>query len=436
MSLLLLKTRDLTWQDHTLNTEVMLAPARSGLLLNKHKTLGAKCEMDKQLYERQRAQCVKDFLSSRRLIDRQRQKLINRQRELGSKRPRVRSAATAQPPAVQPDASGSTLKERSASAPGNLVNRSELPAIYIDTGADSPDPSDSSSFFVTELLSDHPPATSTPLPSFPTPARIASLPSAPVVGTRSAPGGRAPHVQNGRSLPGDRPNGKAARFPMKPTAPASKARGASTVSRPPGGYPTPTRKLGASSPGVASSSQRASSNQGAHRPSRDSLSLRSEPRQALSVRFAAELSPADENGDGDDDDDDNKKNDGKETMKDSSLEAKVRAFLDDINDFTVARRLGKETKKKPDLWPMAPKPEVTTPLVAKRYNSWSVDHSALLSAFDQFCSVQTPEELSRVMRLATKLKASVKVTRNQSIVPSIATFRSTRAFKTLLGKQG
>ena len=59
MSLLLLKTRDLTWQDHTLNTEVMLAPARSGLLLNKHKTLGTKCNIDKQLYDRQKEQCLK-----------------------------------------------------------------------------------------------------------------------------------------------------------------------------------------------------------------------------------------------------------------------------------------------------------------------------------------------------------------------------------------
>jgi hypothetical protein len=69
MSLLLLKTKDLTWQDHTLNTEVMLAPARSVLLLNKHKTLDAKCEGARQLFERQRIQCIKDFLSSRRWVN-------------------------------------------------------------------------------------------------------------------------------------------------------------------------------------------------------------------------------------------------------------------------------------------------------------------------------------------------------------------------------
>lgn len=424
MSLLLLKTRDLTWQDHTLNTEVMLAPARSGLLLNKHKTLGAKCEMDKQLYERQRTQCIKDFLSSRRLIDRQRQKLIHRQRELGSKskRPRVRSASTAQPPApaAQDDTSGMTLKERSASAPGSMRNQTELPTIYIDTGANSPDPSDSSSFFVTELASDAP-VTSTPLPSFSIAPRIAAMSSAPVTSTRSVPG-RNP-LQN-RSPTGEKSPTKS-RSPTKTHTPTKTP----TPTKP----QPPTRAIGRTIPGGASSPQRASSNQGAHRLSRDSTSLRSEPRQSLSVRFAAALSPAEESGDAGGDGDSGK-DDGRESMKDPTLEAKVRAFIDDINDFTIARRLGKETKKKPELWPGARKQEVATPLVAKRYSTWSVDHSALLSAFDQFCNVQTPEELTRAMRLASKLKASVKITRNQSIVPSIATFRSTRAFKTLIGK--
>ena len=73
-------------------------------------------------------------------------------------------------------------------------------------------------------------------------------------------------------------------------------------------------------------------------------------------------------------------------------------------------------------------------MVAKRYNTWSVDQGELLAAFDQFCLAQNSDELARVVRLAAKLKAGVKVTRNQSIVPTMAAFRGTRAFKALLGK--
>ncbi|KAK7095094.1 uncharacterized protein [Littorina saxatilis] len=397
MSLLLLKTRDLTWQDHTLNTEVMLAPARSGLLLNKHKTLGAKCQMDKQLYERQRTQCVKDFLSSRRLIDRQRQKLLSRQRELGTKQPRAQSAvdaATAEK-SREKAAEEAGLKERSYSAPGGL--RAQLgggrPAIYIDTGATSPDESDSSSFFVTKM-------SDTPLPFFPVPNRI-PLSSAPLKIRHNGPGripafaGRSPVAEN--------------KPPSKSTTPVK------------GRSPTRSRTTATpTGPPVSQAlSRRASALPfDAHRKSRDLMTPQSESKHPQRVRFA-DIDADDVDGD--------------EGLRDPPLEVKVRTFLDDINQFTVACRLGKTAKDKPELWPgSGRRREASSPLVAKRYNQWSVDQAALLSAFDQFCNVKTPEELSRVRRLAGKLNAGVKVTRNQSIRPSMATFKSTKAFKSLL----
>nr|KAG5686806.1 hypothetical protein BaRGS_013126 [Batillaria attramentaria] len=267
MSLLLLKTRDLTWQDHTLNTEVMLAPTRSGLLLNKHKTLGARCEMDKQLYERQRAQCLKDFLTGRRMIDRQRQRLVQRQRELDTKH---------------------DLHQYN----------------YIRSGR---------------------------------------------------------HVQ---------------------------------------------KKLNPFHPEITHALE--------------------------SVRFPDTLRTADD----DDEDDDDESSDPKVTTQEPTLEEKVRVFLSDIENFSARTHSEREANR--EAWLAMTKRrrnDVAMPLVAKRYNTWQVDQAQLLAAFDDFCQNQTVEGLTRAMRIAAKMKASVKVTRNQSIVPSIATFKSTRAFKALLNRQ-
>ncbi|KAL8597532.1 hypothetical protein ACOMHN_033403 [Nucella lapillus] len=415
MSLLLLKTRDLTWQDHTLNTEVMLAPARSGLLLNKHKTLGAKCQMDKQLYERQRAQCIKDFLFSRRLIDRRRQKLVNRQRELRCKQARATSALPTHNPDTTEEAEAAILsKERSASAPGGGSRvKMELPAIYIDTGAVSPDPSDSSSLFVTEMGD-------APFPSFPVPTRI-PMSSTPF-NTNSAPGrsswrNRTPvrdtTPTRNRTPTRNNITPTRNRTPTKSTTPTpnktlTRETGSSTNQGP---FPRPLRSFSVFDA----------------RPSRAHTPQKSDSKPSVTVRFA--------DGDTEEKEEDDPKT--KQDPKDTVLEAKVRAFIDDIKDFTTDRKLGKTPKNQRSegfaLFERRCEPPspAKTPLVAKRYNAFSVEQTELLSAFEQFCNVQTPEELTKAMRLASKLKANVKVTRNQSIVPSIATYKSTRAFKTL-----
>ena len=197
------------------------------------------------------------------------------------------------------------------------------------------------------------------------------------------------------------------------------------------------------------------------------------PKQTpLSVRFAVSAASPRREGEEEGREGEGAGLGGREGLRDAGLESKVRTFLDDVTQFTSARRQGRPAARRPDLWgtgggegasrtatPQAPltpntphTPQHTpgpasslgrsttrastpaTPVVAKRYNTWSVDQNELLTAFDQFCLVQNTDELARVVRLASKLKAGVKMTRNQSIVPTMAAFRGTRAFKALISK--
>lgn len=76
--LFLLKTRDLTWQDHSMNIEVMLAPNRTFLLLKKHKTLNARCKQNKDLLEKQLDSAVNSYRSETTMVNRQKQDLYVR----------------------------------------------------------------------------------------------------------------------------------------------------------------------------------------------------------------------------------------------------------------------------------------------------------------------------------------------------------------------
>ncbi|XP_005091893.1 uncharacterized protein LOC101849432 [Aplysia californica] len=113
MSLLMLKTKNLSWQDHTLNIEVMLAPLRSTLLLNKHKTLDTKYDKEKALFERQKDACIKDFVVEKRLIERRRQKLNKRKKDILAET-RAKSALEKEDTTV----TEAVNQERSYSAPG------------------------------------------------------------------------------------------------------------------------------------------------------------------------------------------------------------------------------------------------------------------------------------------------------------------------------
>ncbi|XP_071096873.1 uncharacterized protein [Haliotis cracherodii] len=82
MSLLLLKTKNLSWQDHTMNVEVMLSPNHSQLLFNKHKTLGTQYIKEVDLYQKQISTLVKDITVEKRLMARYHTRLVSRQKEL------------------------------------------------------------------------------------------------------------------------------------------------------------------------------------------------------------------------------------------------------------------------------------------------------------------------------------------------------------------
>lgn len=79
MSLLAVKTKNLTWQDHQLNFEMMLAPTFPKLLLNKHRTYSTKCDQAKSQIEQQRATYCRSFTGERRLVERQSISLNKRQ---------------------------------------------------------------------------------------------------------------------------------------------------------------------------------------------------------------------------------------------------------------------------------------------------------------------------------------------------------------------
>ncbi|XP_048773612.2 uncharacterized protein LOC125678883 [Ostrea edulis] len=150
MSLFLLKTQDLTWQDRALNVEVMLEPKKTQLLFKKNKSLSMRCEKDRQRYEKQRNANIRNYKTEKRYMDERNQELylIKTQRFLQS---------------IPPDMKQQFLSRRSfsisltkltkdfhedesarASAPPNMVgimSREEvttLPAITIQTPEPSP----------------------------------------------------------------------------------------------------------------------------------------------------------------------------------------------------------------------------------------------------------------------------------------------------------
>ncbi|KAK3087375.1 hypothetical protein FSP39_005181 [Pinctada imbricata] len=86
MSLLLLKTKDLTWQDRALNLEVMLEPKRTNLLFKKNKSLSMNYVKDSIRYEKQANTSVRMMKNEKYYIDKKNQELylVKTKRFLGS----------------------------------------------------------------------------------------------------------------------------------------------------------------------------------------------------------------------------------------------------------------------------------------------------------------------------------------------------------------
>ena len=74
MTLLCLKTHDLSWQDRTLNIELMMAPNRSQLLYNKHKGLNSKCQQEKSYLEREKISFLRSYETDRRMMERKKER--------------------------------------------------------------------------------------------------------------------------------------------------------------------------------------------------------------------------------------------------------------------------------------------------------------------------------------------------------------------------
>ena len=69
MTLLFLKTHDLSWQDRTLNIELMMAPSRSQLLYNKHKGLSSKCQQEHSYLDREKNSYLRSYKTDKRLME-------------------------------------------------------------------------------------------------------------------------------------------------------------------------------------------------------------------------------------------------------------------------------------------------------------------------------------------------------------------------------
>lgn len=86
MALLMLRTHDLSWQDHVVNIEFMVNPSHNQLLLNKHKTLASKCDKVKRTFDRELKTAHKNMVVDVRMMERKRSALEKRKAEIMSGR--------------------------------------------------------------------------------------------------------------------------------------------------------------------------------------------------------------------------------------------------------------------------------------------------------------------------------------------------------------
>lgn len=84
LTLLHLRTRDLTCQDHFLNVEMLLCPERSGLLVKKHKALTAQCGWNKGSYKQQHDLYMKTWLAEQRRMGLRRERLLGRKSQIAT----------------------------------------------------------------------------------------------------------------------------------------------------------------------------------------------------------------------------------------------------------------------------------------------------------------------------------------------------------------
>ncbi|CAG2255702.1 unnamed protein product [Mytilus edulis] len=82
----MLRTHDLSWQDHVVNIEFMVNPSHNQLLFNKHKTLASKCDKAKRLYDKELKTSQKNFVVDMRMMERKKSALERRQSEIKTRK--------------------------------------------------------------------------------------------------------------------------------------------------------------------------------------------------------------------------------------------------------------------------------------------------------------------------------------------------------------
>ena len=70
-----------------------------------------------------------------------------------------------------------------------------------------------------------------------------------------------------------------------------------------------------------------------------------------------------------------------------------------------------------------------TSSVAKRYTGLKLKMTDLEMAFDNFCGNTSDDGFHKLVRYASKMKANVKIARNTSLVPTMASLRGSKTFK-------
>lgn len=129
----MLRTHDLSWQDHVVNIEFMVNPSHNQLLLNKHKTLASKCDKVKKIFDRELKTVHKNMIVDVRMMERKRNALEKRKSEIRSSRG---GREFPKPPKMRSGKKISSNASRGQSAPPTFLT--EIDGNKYNTPAASP----------------------------------------------------------------------------------------------------------------------------------------------------------------------------------------------------------------------------------------------------------------------------------------------------------
>lgn len=339
---MLLKTHDLTWQDHTMNVEMMLAPLHAQLLASKHKALSTRCNTIKLIYEKEKDTMVKNINIEKRLMERKKTAILKRKSEIAFKR---LSSAKSDPTNMRCRTITDVQPKRGKSAPPVLSEAKQ-------TGAE---------VFLTEVK----------------------------------------NMGNANSEPGDRRRGSLAEVYHPVSSSRNSFKSSVTLPYFTGGQSTSRNET-----------PRHITTSGSH-------------LRGKSVRF-------------EDDDEDGRHSDILfEKINYARIQEKVKTFVheqDDFNRRPPGYRLNFRTRQRLLSDPLGIQNGYQPPLIAKKSAKLSLDKDELEKAFDKFCENQSKDNLQAMMKMATKQKASLRIARDQSIVPAIAALRTAHKFRAVLNK--